>query len=74
MRHAFGHSPRVHKNQLTAMLVDQFDDAGVDLIPLLVHADRPEFTRRHFDCEVQFAAVADIDDLAIGFGMRILDR
>ena len=60
--------PRVDKNQRRAVRVHQLDDPLINLGPLLVHADRPEFARRHFDPQIKLPLKADVDDDRQGRG------
>src|SRR5262249_20306023 len=40
----------------------------VDLGPLLMHADRPQLARRHFDRQIEIALMAHVDDGAVAVG------
>ena len=66
MRDALGHSARVHENQGRPVRVNQLHETMIDFLPNFVRHHR--FKRRlgNFDRQIQFAAMADVDDLAIG--------
>src|SRR5215831_10007283 len=68
MRDAFGEPARVDEDQRRAMSENQFTKPIVDLAPHLIARDGAEFVLRHFDCNIQFAAMTAIDnaDLFVG--------
>ena len=65
MRHAFGHSARVHEDQSGAVCLDQLREAMIDFLPDFIRHHRFQRRLREFDRQIQFAAVTDVDDLAI---------
>ena len=50
MGHALGHAARVDEDQRRAVLLDQLDEAVVNLVPHFVGGDRAERHGRNFDC------------------------
>ena len=61
VRDPFGQAPRVDEHQGAGVLVDQFDDSGVDFSPLFVRADGREITGGNLDLEVEVSLVADVN-------------
>ena len=56
---------RVHKNQCRAMLIDQLRDLLVNLIPLLVRANRRKRRGWHDDLDIHLPPMSHIHQLAI---------
>ena len=62
VREPFGKPPCIHENQSRAMLLDEFNQAVVYLVPHFVGRDRAQFAGGNLDCEIELALVADVDD------------
>ena len=56
----FRQPPRVDEDQRAAVRGDQLGQTGVELGPLLVHADRPQFAGRDLHVEIELPLVADV--------------
>ena len=52
----------VDEHQRGAMLLDQFHQAVVNLVPHFVGGDRPQRRAGHFHCEIELPLVSDIHD------------
>ena len=61
---ALGQAPGVDEYQGGAVLLGQFGQAFVDLVPGFVAHHRVQRHRRYFDGQIAGAGVADIDDMA----------
>ena len=61
---AFGQSPGVDENQRGAVFAGQLGEAVVNQLPDIVGHHCRQRHWRHFDAEVPWAGVADVDDLA----------
>src|SRR3954464_4565366 len=59
-RNTLSQSARVYKNQRRAVLLDQFTNAVVNLVPTSTARNRPKFLTGDFDCKVHLPLVADI--------------
>ncbi len=64
-RDALGHLARVHEDERRRVLAHQVRHPGVDLLPLLVGADRGKGGGRDLDPEVELAEGARVDERAI---------
>jgi hypothetical protein len=64
-RDALGHLARVDEDERRAVSLDQLAHARVDLLPLLVGADRAERRGGHLDGQVQLAEAARINKDAV---------
>ena len=62
MRQTFREPPCIHEDQRRAMGIDQFDNALIDFLPLLMHADRAQFAGRGLDPQIELSLMANIDD------------
>ena len=65
MRHAFGHSARVHENQSGPMRLNQLRQAMINFLPNFIRHHRFKRRLRNFNRQIQFAAMTNVDDLAI---------
>src|SRR5580700_8121314 len=65
VRDALRQSPRIHKNQRRTMLLDEFYQAVVNLIPHFVGRDRTELAGGNFYGEIELALVTDVYDYGI---------
>ncbi len=65
MRHAFGHSARVHKHECGPVRLDQLREAMIDFLPNFIRHNRFKRRLRKFNRHIQFAPMTDIDDFAI---------
>ena len=61
-----GQPAGVDEDERRAMRLDQFGEAVVDLAPDLARHDRFERRRRHLDRQIARAAMAGVDDRAVG--------
>ena len=66
VRHRSAMPPRVHEDQRRAMLLDQFDEPVVDLVPHFVDGDGTKCAARDFDGQIELPPVADVDDDRVG--------
>ena len=64
VRQPLGQTARVDEDQRRAVLVDQFDQAVVDFVPLLVRADDPQLGPRKLDPQIALPRMTHVDDLA----------
>ncbi len=62
MRNALRQPSRVHEDQRGPMLLHQFRNAVVDLVPHFVRRHRPKLARGNFDSEIEFASLCDLHD------------
>ena len=62
MRDPLRQPPGVDEDQRGAMLLDQFHQAVVNLVPHLVGGDRAQLAGRDFHREIELALVSDIHD------------
>ena len=62
MRDPLRQPPGVHEHQRGTMLLHQFHQPVVNLVPHLVGGDRPQGRAGHFHREIELALVPDIDD------------
>jgi hypothetical protein len=65
VRHAFGHSARVHENQSGPMRLDQLREAMIDFLPDFIRHYRLKRRLRKFDRQIQFSAMIYVDDFAV---------
>ena len=65
MRHALGHAARVDENQSGPVRLDQPCKPTIDFLPHLIRHYRFERRTRQLNRQIQFAAMADVDDFAI---------
>jgi hypothetical protein len=65
-RHPLRHPPGVDEDERGAMRLDQRGEALIDLLPDLGRHHRFERRIRDFECKVARAAVAGVDDGAVG--------
>src|SRR4051794_19856188 len=61
-RDAFGHAARVDENQRRFVFDDELREAVVVVLPHLVRHHRLDFAARDFECEIDGAAMAFVDD------------
>ena len=66
MRHAFGHSARIHKDQSSPMRLNQLRQTMIDFLPNFIRHHRFEWRLGNFDRQIQFPAMADVDDRTFG--------
>ena len=74
---ALGHAPGVDEHQGGAVFAHPFDQARVDLLPLLVGHHRRQRRGRQFQSQIALLGVADVDDGAVGHpgaGAAAVDR
>ena len=65
VRHAFGHSARVHKHECGPVRLDQLREAMIDFLPNFIRHHRLKWRLRKFNRHIQFAAMTDVDDFTI---------
>jgi len=61
---AFGEAPGIDENQRGAMFAGQFGEPVINQLPDIVSHHRRQRHRRHFDAQIPWPGVADVDDLA----------
>ena len=71
MCHPLGHPARVDENQSSLVRLNQFREPTVDFLPNFVRHHRFQWRTRDLNREVQFATMADVDDLAIRIASAI---
>src|SRR5690242_14985653 len=62
MADALRHAPGIHEDQGRSVLLDQFDDAVVDLLPHLVAGNWAQLRAWNLDRQIQFSFVTDVYD------------
>ncbi len=65
MGHAFGHSARIDEDQSGAVCLNQFRQTVINFLPDFVRHHRFQWRLRNFNRQVQFAAMADVNNGAI---------
>ena len=65
MRHALSHPARVNKNQSRPVCLNQLRQPMIDFFPNFIRHHRFQRRFRHFDRQIEFATMTDVDDLAV---------
>ena len=73
-RHPLGHPAGIDEDQRGAMRLDQVGETSIDLLPHLGRHHGFERSVRNLEREVARAAVAGIDDGAVGAGAAVRSR